>query len=306
MMIISRLAITFIFVFMLFGFNTLADTIKLDENGVLHKIEVVHLEGSTEKNPKTYLLHTLQKEDGTIEERIIPGTEDLLPDLEPQIEINPSTQHPFITWSRFDETDYEIILARFDHAHWSTSRPITMNSSDDREPRIIIGLSGLTHLMWKEETLDIPNYYYLILNSTQGMSAAIPNGPDLLIPPDNDYVLPDGTTPSCSAMPEDQDFFFAFQVSIPPNRIVVWGGRDDPSPISFEEAFKLPEANIKLSSLKAQIVNGKLTVIFRSDNNLYYTYRTIQGWTPYRVIKLDDTLSEGKAELLIKEMLGGL
>ena len=54
---------------LLAGFNALADTMKLDANGTLHKIEVIHHNGSSESNPKTYLAHILQKGDGTIERR---------------------------------------------------------------------------------------------------------------------------------------------------------------------------------------------------------------------------------------------
>lgn len=306
MMTKNRLIYILIFLFLLAGFNTLADTIKLDESGILHKIEVNHHKGSKENSPKTYLVHTLQKIDGTSEKRTIPSTEDLLPDIEPQIDIDPSTQQPFIIWSRFDGTDYEIVLAHFNDSKWCSPIPITMNSNDDRDSRIVIGSSGLIHSMWKEETSGTPYYYYMTLDPTQNLSAGIPSEPDLLIPPDIDLILPDGTTPPGSSLPDDQDFFFVFHIPIDPNRIVLWGGQDDPSPINFQEAFKLLDAGQELSSLKAEMVNGKLTVIFRSDDSLYYTYRTSQGWTAYRVIKLNDTLTEGKAELLIKDMLGGL
>jgi hypothetical protein len=302
----NRFANILILLFLLAGFNALADTVKLDQSGTLHKIEVVHYNNSSEENPKTYLVHTLQKEDGTTERKTIPLTEDPAPDLEPQIDLRADTQQIFLTWSRFDGTDYEICLSKFFGTHWSAPVPVTMNSNDDRDSRIVINSSGLIHLMWKEKNSGVAYYYYLAVDSMQGLSAGIPDEPDILIPPDSNLVLPDGTTPPSSSLPEDQDFFFAFHLPIHPNRIVLWGGRDDPSPINFREAFKLLDADQELSSLKAQIVNGKLTLIFRSDDILYYTYRTTQGWTPYRVIKLNDTLSEGKAELLIKDMLGGL
>ncbi len=302
----NRLTYILIFLFLLAGFNTLADTMKLDKNGILHTIQVIHHKGSKENSPKTYLLHTLHKIDGTSEQRTIPHTEDLLPDIEPQIDIDPSTQQLFIIWSRFDGTDYEIVLAHFNDQKWCSPIPITMNSSDDRDPRIVVGSSGLIHTMWMEETSNIPYYYYKTFDTTQNLSAGIPSEPDLLVPPDTDLILPDGTTPPGSSLPDDQDFFFVFHIPINPNRIVLWGGQDDPSPINFQEAFKLLNADQELSSLKAEMVNGKLTVIFRSNDTLYYTYRTAQGWAAYRVIKLSDTLSEGKAELLIKDMLGGL
>lgn len=301
MMINNKLANIIILILLLAGFSVHADTLTLDKNGNLHKVVVVHHDLSSEENPKTYLAHILQKPDGSIEKRTLPLTEDQWPDLEPQIDINPSTQLPSIFWSRFDGTDYEIFLSRFDGTQWLHPMPITFNSIDDREPRLVFGPSGLAHIMWKEETPQTPTYYYLTTEATQGFAQR----PDVLIPPDNNFVLPDGTTPPGSSMPEDQDFFFAFYVPLDPSIIVVWGGRDDPSPISFQEGFVLPGSCQSLSSIKVSRINGKLTVIFRSGNDLYYTYRTTQGWVPYRVIKLDDNLCEGKAELLIKEMLSG-
>lgn len=292
----------FILTLWLAGFSVWADTSKLNSNGILHKIETIHHKGSTDKNPKTYLLHKLQKEDGTIEKRKIPLTDDLWPDIEPQLDLEPSTQQPLITWSRFDGRDYEIAFSSFDGSRWSPPQYITSNANHDRESRIIIGSSGLAHLMWKEETEGFPIYYYLSVDYSIGMAG----DPDVLIPPEDNLVLPDGTTPHNSSPLEDQTLFFAFHVPIPPNRIVLWGGKDDPSPISFQEGFKLLDDDQDLSILKTEMINGRLTVIFVSEDQLYYTYRTAESWTPYRVVMLDDTLSEGKAELLIREMLGGL
>jgi len=281
-----------------------AVTDKLSSDGVLHSVEVIYLSGSTDAAPKTYLAHTLQKPDGTIEKYIIPQTGDSIGDIEPQLDLNPTTQQPVVVWSRFDGKDFEIAIASFDGVRWSQTKILTSNVYDDREPRITAENSNLIHLMWKEDMYSVPTYYHLCISSIITDSFG---QPEVLYAPTENLVLPDGTTPANSTFPLNQTNFFAFYVSSPePRRIVVWGGQDDPSPITFQEGFRLADSIQNLSTLKAEKLNGKLVVLFRSADALYYTYRTNSGWTPFRMVKLDSSIHEGKAELLIKEMIGRL
>jgi len=281
-----------------------AGTKELSSEGVLHSIEVAYLSESTDAFPKTYLIHSQQKPDGTVEKYTIPQTADSAADIDPQLSINPAIQQPVIAWSRFDGNDLEIAVASFDGARWSQPKFLTSNLHDDRESRITVESSGLIHLMWKEDIYPAPAYCHLYITS---MSTNSFGQAEVLYAPIENLILPDGTTPANSNFPLDQTNFFAFYVPSPePKRIVVWGGQDDPSPITFQEGFWLPDAIQNLSTLKAEKVNKKLVLIFRSADKLYYTYRTTAGWTPFRMIKLDSSIHEGKAELLIKEMLGRL
>ncbi len=287
----------------LFFFPALADTVKLGSDGTLHRIEVIHLEGSTSDTPRTYLLHTLQRSDGTIQKYTIPQTNDIAADIEPQLELNSSTLLPYLVWSRFDGLDYEIASSSFNGIRWSSPMLITVNNSDDREPQIAMGSSSTVRIMWKDESLEMPVYYHLYISSTLQPSGMF----QILTPPVNNLVLPDGTTPPTSSYPINESTFFAFYVSSPyPKRLVVWGGHDDPSPINFQQGFRLPDTIADVTSLTAEKVNGRLTVIFRSGDTLYYTYRTVSGWTPYRMIKIDGGMSEERASLLIKGMIGKL
>ncbi|MEW5807291.1 MAG: hypothetical protein AB1756_08110 [Acidobacteriota bacterium] len=284
-------------------FYALADQMKLSCDGTLHKIEIVYLEGSTDDVPRTSLCHTMQKPDGSIERFTIPTTGDLLADLDPQLDLNPSSQLPSIAWSRFDGLDYEIAFSTFDGSRWSTPKLLTSNCNNDREPKIIIGNSNLIHLMWKEETPGVSTYYHVDLTNSGSLSST----PDVHFPPEENLVLPDGTTPPTSTYPNDSSIFYAFQIPTPGlRRVVIWGGRDDPSPINFQEGFRLNDSTTNVTSCKAEKVNARLVLIFRSGDKLYYTYRTQTSWTDYRMIKLDGNISEGRAELLVKEMLGRL
>ncbi len=281
----------------------LADTVKLASDGTLHRIEVMHLEGSTNSNPRTYLLHTLQKPDGTIQKYIIPQTDDIAADIEPQLDLNPSSMLPCIIWSRFDGLDYEIALSSFNGVRWSSPNFVTVNNNNDRGPQIAIGTSSVIHLMWKEDSPGIPLYYHLSF-SLMSRPTSIPQ---MLTPPDDNLVLPDGSTSPASNEPIDESIFFVFYVPSPqPKRLVVWGGHDDPSPINYQQGFKIPDTLENITSLKAEKVNGMLTVMFRSSDMLYYTYKTASGWTPYRMIKIDASMSEEKAVQLIKDLIGKL
>ncbi len=288
-----------ILILLLSSVSGLAADLKLDKNGNLHKIEVIHLDGSSDESPKTYLLHTLQKNNGAIKNHTIPLTNDSLPDIEPQFDINPCTQQLCLVWSRFDGIDYELAFSSFNGIQWLNPIILTSNSIDDRESRIVIGNSGAVHLMWKEDTPGLPTYFHVNINS--GLEEFIT--PEFFSPPQENLVLPDGTTPASSIFPENQNIFFAFYIPISPKRIAVWGGRDDPSPINFQEGFLLLDDFLDVEKVKVKKVKGKLLVTFKADNKLCYTYRTAEGWTPYRIINLDQDLSEAKAEILIKEML---
>ncbi|MFQ5700809.1 MAG: hypothetical protein ACE5HU_03080, partial [Acidobacteriota bacterium] len=77
----------------------------------------------------------------------IPSSVDPVIDRSPGIGLEPAGG-VVVIWSRFDGSDFELVLARRENGFWSNHLFLTSDSTNDTQPRFLIDSTGATHVLW--------------------------------------------------------------------------------------------------------------------------------------------------------------
>jgi len=267
---------------------------KLHKSGLLHTVSVEIGTSGT----GTRLIHRIQRPDGTVELKTIPGTEGTEIEADPSLSISPVNGHLTLAWSRKDTSDFEICLSIFDGAVWGPVQTLTVNSWDDKKPLVVTGPAGYSHLMWEAypPSLVAPVYFQAVLDET---------GTALLLPTES-FLTPEPPLAGSLSPPpslSDSAILFAFvplTKSGPPS-VILYGGTDEPIPLSHRVDFVLPAGSPSISAARVDRVGPRVVLFARQSTALLYSIESASGWSPLLSLRLD-TISEEKAELLIRDM----
>ncbi|HEY3175908.1 MAG TPA: hypothetical protein VGK94_09160 [Candidatus Polarisedimenticolia bacterium] len=79
----------------------------------------------------------------------IPSTWDPVIDQGPQMTLNPYDGEPVVVWSRQQGGDFELaMMRRMPGGDWAPFNILTGNTTNDIEPRSIVDLSEMAHIVW--------------------------------------------------------------------------------------------------------------------------------------------------------------
>ncbi len=79
------------------------------------------------------------------------GSDGPKPDGWPSLGLDPVTATPEVTWARYDGTDYEIVVSRWQNDQWTTPEVLTDNSVDDQDPELAYAPDGTARItFWSE------------------------------------------------------------------------------------------------------------------------------------------------------------
>ena len=62
--------------------------------------------------------------------------------------IDPQTGRPFVAWSWFDGSDYEVVISQWGGSGWTAKEIVTDNAVDDLDPSIAFGADGSCKVSW--------------------------------------------------------------------------------------------------------------------------------------------------------------
>lgn len=271
----------------------------VDASGVVHSIVVEARLLPSGAPAGTRLVHRLQKADGTLESRLMPGTDDVQIESDPVVAISTYDGRPYAFWVRSEITDSEILFAVFDGFRWSSAAPLTANTWDDWKPSPVGGRSGYVHVMWAtgSPAQGSSSFYEVTLDS-KGLPFRLP----LEIRVAAKTASPGQANPESSLA--DCDILFAFDASpkTGPRRVTVYGGTDEPIPTLRRVDFVLSGSSAAIDHVKLERVGSRPLLLVRQQKSLLYTIGSSTGWSPLFTIGLD-SISEDRAEILIKEMV---
>jgi hypothetical protein len=117
---------------------------------------------------------------------MLNSTGDATGDLWPSILENPIGRHPWVVWSHFDGTDYELAWSRFESGVW---RPVDVivgvdAVADDLDPVLAFNDIGRAHVTWWRQDSGNGRVYVSLFLTTRWME------PLLLSEPDEDARAP--------------------------------------------------------------------------------------------------------------------
>ncbi len=69
-------------------------------------------------------------------------------DGRPDFAIDPVTRRPYVAWSWWDGTDYEIMISHWDGTRWTTPERLTDNTTNDLGPALFYTEDGSRQLSW--------------------------------------------------------------------------------------------------------------------------------------------------------------
>src|SRR5207247_5050663 len=120
---------------------------SLSPSGSVHRLSSDSLKAGGSE-----IVHVLQTTDGLTSSRVIPGTEDSLADISPSISAEPAgTGRAAAAWSRWNRSDYEVAVSIWDGARWGAIKLVSGLPTNDMDPQIVWGRSGIIHLMWRSD-----------------------------------------------------------------------------------------------------------------------------------------------------------
>ncbi|HJQ99973.1 MAG TPA: hypothetical protein VJ826_16800 [Candidatus Polarisedimenticolaceae bacterium] len=276
-----------------------ADTKKLTADGTLHTIEVVTTSGRT---PTVFLRHTRRPATGGPVAVTVPGTEDAVIDREPAIEIDPVSGQLVLVWSRFDGTDYNVFVSRYNGTSWSAPKPVVRAAGDDVEPQVLIS-DHYVHVGWRQVLAGQSNFYRESLLSTSLDPAY---GPERLVTSDLWPVPAEGAmTAGVSDPPTTTERIFSGVLypsnTTDPGRFHLWGVRDEPVPIGYREIVNLPPQARGASSTGCGVLGGRFTIWYVAGSRFYYATRCSGVWSPTRSVDLTAGVSASDARLIVAD-----
>jgi hypothetical protein len=157
------------------------DQIGIASDGTVHSVSAGYEFAIGNSNP---IVHVEQSPFGDSVTRILPGTENGA-NFHPSIEIDPVADVPVVVWTRVEQGDAEIYLARFDGTEWTDPIAVAPGRGDDVDPEIRIGQS-LVHVLWRRETGG--SDFVLLRASLDRATLALAIGPVNL----QGFILPPG------------------------------------------------------------------------------------------------------------------
>jgi hypothetical protein len=272
---------------------------SLTPNGTAHTIASQALSESADPEA-SQLIHTVYSTGRLPVSDPVPGTEDPAPDENPTIATEPKTNgRAVIAWSRWDGSDYEIAVAFWNGKRWEPIQVLTNNASDDLDVQVVWGRSGLVHLMWRSSSGGEQSFYWAQIDVDENLS----QGPDLISMDPVETVSAKGSSDDRSSSAIATDVIFTFDRHEAGGMMSLYGGRDEPMPITSRIDFEPPSGVSSREDPKGFFTGGRLLLTFRTSDRLYYTYRQEDGWIPYRSIHLEEDMTAGKAKALILGML---
>ena len=272
-----------------------ATDVKLLPSGVTHSVRVEN------RAPSGTRIVDQITSAGGVEVQIVTGTDDAEIEASPSIVVSRETANPVLVWSRSTPAGTEIQISYFDGDHWAAPKPLTANAVNDFAPVPVAAPSGLIHVMWKSMPAGatVATYYQSSVDSRGTPLPAV------------QISLPAGAAEPGSGLPSDglttSEILFAFDSGQKPQgpRLICFGGSDEPIPVIRRIDFILPQGSATVERLKIERVGSHPVLFIKQARTLTYTVGSENGWTPYRGISLL-TMTEDKAELLIREMVESL
>lgn len=278
----------------------LADTRKLAADGTVHTIDVQTV--GSGKNTGTALRHTRHGAGVAAQSVLVPGTEDVVIDREPAIEIDPVSGTLFLVWSRYDAGNFNIYISRYNGTAWSAASAVLKVSGDDVEPQIRI-TDNYVHVGWRQILSGQSSFYRMSFLSTTLTPAY---GPERVRTDDLWPVPADGASVSGTPDPSQDEKIFAGIVfssnSTEPGKSHLWGVRDEPVPIGYRECLLLPSAVRSAAGVEAGWLGGRFTFWFVSGSRFYYATRAEGAWSPTRAIDLAAGVSAADARWIVEDM----
>lgn len=269
-----------------------AEVQRIGSDGTVYRVDVDPW-GQGGKSSGTALRVTRQKAKGGKDQSIIPGTDDAAIDRDPALEIDPSTGKPIVVWARNDATGFNLYVSRFDTA-WSTPQLLVSRDGEDVEPEIRFGARYL-HVSWRQDAAGQSTYWR---SSFLASTLEPAFGPER-IPTEDAVSIPPEGGPSSGTDPSQGGQYFCASVYDPapggPDRVYVWGVRDEPVPFNYRESFLLPPEVHTVSSSEAGYLGGRFTMWFTTANKLYYTTFAAGRWADMRLIELTGQLTAADA-----------
>lgn len=245
------------------------------------------------KSTGTVLRVTRQKAKGGKDQSIIPGTDDVVVDRDPALEIDPSSGKPIIVWARNDATGFSLYVSRFDTS-WSTPQLLVRQDGDDLEPEIRFAARYL-HVSWRQDAAGQSTYWRssFLASTLEPMF-----GPER-VPTDDAVSIPPEGGPSSANDPSPGLQYFCTTVGDrapgDPFRAYIWGVRDEPVPINYRESLLLQPEVHTVNSSDVGYLGGRFTFWFTTSSRLYYTTFADGRWADMRLIELTGQLTAGDA-----------
>lgn len=114
-------------------------------------------------------------------------------DGRPDVAIDPSTGWPFVSWSYWAGTDYDIAYAEWEGEDWSEIQFITSDIENQQDPRSHIDVNGTIRTVWWEAVQSGKIYLAVrepghalwgaaqLIQSSGRRPSIVPDGDDLLV-----------------------------------------------------------------------------------------------------------------------------
>ena len=266
-------------------------------DGTLHTVSV---ESRAPSGTGTRLVDTIRTPDGSVRTTIVPGTDDSEVESDPALTVPPASGQPALFWARTSAQGGEIFASWFNGSSWCTARALTANTWDDSKPQPVAGLSGHVHVMWRAlpPGQTEPSFFLTVLDGKGGSVLA----------PYEVRVAP-GTSSSSTGLPtegfSDRPILFAFDASSRTSgpSVVAYGGTDEPIPTLRRIDFRFLDRATVFVRVRIERAATLPLLLLTTPKAVVWTAGMSAGWTPYATLALD-AVTEDKAELLIRDMLG--
>jgi len=150
-------------------------TMVITPDGDLFQVEEVAAEAG---GIPTKLRATIYDASGGVNTRVIRHTAGTEFDTSPSLAIDPDTGQPALVWSRYNGSDFDVVLSVFNGATWS--RPVTLAStgSNEVEPKAFTAPGDGLHVLWGWP--GEPNAFgYGLFRTATGIAV---RGPDKVTP----------------------------------------------------------------------------------------------------------------------------
>lgn len=257
---------------------------QIDSQGNLHRVEEVW----AGKPAVPILRHTMVRPDGTTSVVVIPGTDDAAVDTDPAVAVDPVRGTVLLAWSRDTGDGFAVYVSRFSASAWSGPHLALDNSSgDELDPQIQITPS-LVHVVAHHGA----DYTRIVLDPERLEAVFGPEPLSTVMPAITPGVDAPTSTPIASLA------YFSSAVIRPstsePGQIVIWGVRDEPVPIDYREAMRVPIDLLNGSTAIVTPIEGSLTATVVSPNYAWYTVFLGGDWRAFGSLRLDGntTLSD--------------
>ena len=116
-------------------------------DGTVYSVSVV--EAGCEPGA-TALAYSVLHPDGSLEEGLIPPTEDLYADREPGLVLPPGGNGPFLIWTRNDGGSDQVAHSRYTGTGWTGMEYLTSGARDHVHPQAGVSSHGTATILWLE------------------------------------------------------------------------------------------------------------------------------------------------------------